>query len=213
MRPFPNATSLEFDIHGQLSIVDRAQLAACFHKLPSGCWQAAVHTGGGAGLPLPAVRQLPRLCPQLQEVAVGDAGGSASAEQLEEALESLVAVEGTLETLRLTVPSRDCAAAADRALPRLRGLRRLGLRWAHDGGRLLPEALPRLTALSLLAIECGPQLWLPHLGPCPASLRVLRVAGSFPQRPGHMDSPPPLTRVLRDAPPLPGVTRLELSAR
>ena len=169
MRPFPNATSLEFDIGGLLGASKLAHLAARLPLLPSGCWQAAARTVGGAGLPLSAVCQLPRLCPHLQEVAVGNARGYASAEQLEEVLESLVAVEGTLETLRLTVSS-DHAAAASRVLPRLRGLRRLGLRWV-GGGDLLPGALPRLTALSVLAVECGPGPEVPRLGPCPASLR------------------------------------------
>ena len=190
------------------------ELAKCLASLPDGSWPAVkrIIPAQGSVLMAPSrtAAHLARLCPRLQRASISTwyrraLGGDA----LCRALESLGAAHCTLEELSLALacsclrPGSAQRAAA--ALARLRGLRKLDLIWigdgAEEGASLLPAALSALSSLSSLEVLCPVASPLPSLAQCPPSLRDVTVRskqGSW------------VLGILRSAPQLAGVTRLDI---
>lgn len=206
---------------GGPSGADEDPVAAALGALPAGLFKAAAHvTADGGPLRPEAAAQLPRLCPRLAAVRI-KAGHKSNPTAVISAVRSLGAVAGTLESLELDlseapvgVPSWHVEGALGAALARLLRLRRLAL----DAGRtyadwqsgaragcagVLAAALPRLAALTALALALREDDAPPMLDPCPARLRELALRGDCCGR---------VLGVLRGATGLAGVTRLALTA-
>ena len=206
-RQFPNIQHLHFDYFG--SEWARSCVLEGLAALPSGCWPAAerVTTSFRQTIPAPWAAHLARLCPRLQEAL---AAGCVTGDR--DALAAALGGPGELRALHLKLwlavgcPPRDTACAAA-ALARLTGLRRLRLDLASlapgaaAGG--VAAALPALASLSELELAFGAAAPEIKLAGCPPSLRVLKLEPQKGLR--GLD-------VLASADPLPGVTRLELSA-
>lgn len=204
-RRFPKLTTLRLSgYHDANPSVTEALM-----QLPTGCWPAVTKVDRSWDLPSDAAAQLPRLCPNLRELWFFPATDV----QLGECLRALAAARG-LEALELQLGAALCstgdAAAAAGALARLAGLRRLDVNFgalrADDSrllwARLLPAALPSLTALTSLIVAAEGSAGLhPALGACPTSLLELTL-GDRTRGWG--------AAALEAAEPMAGVTRLVL---
>lgn len=210
---FPAATTVELENNNSLGWLRSAiggldSLVDDLAALPNGCFQAAEAFRFQERMPAPVAAHAGRLCARLREAAVTCGQGEGAA--LVAALQGLAAVAGTLQTLEVQLESHAALGGvprASQALARLTGLRRLKLGIRNkarlDDPGLLANALPALTALSSLAVECecDAATLSPQLGARPEALRELSLRSR--DEPWALDA-------LRSTLPLPGVTKLAI---